>query len=405
MASIKKRTWQSATGEQSAYRVSFTDAFGKRRSLQFKLRKDGMEFLTSLDMRGKNSKLLLPKAARNVTIKDTCLSWLDACEKGLRGHHALERSTLERYQRHVERNIIPKVGNLKVIDFDRLKCQELADWLAQNASSRTNAAKIWVSFRSALSDAVALGHITSNPAEKVRIKIAKRTIKRPAVPNLEEMKRIVQAAETSSRSENGTVRAAWRRYYPFIITAIVTGLRASELRGLRWTDLDLDRMTLSVRQRADEYGEIGPTKSKAAIRDIHIPEAAATALRKWREACPKSELDLVFPNGLGKVESIQNIYDRCWQPLLERAGLTRSETYKGKLVTRAAFRFHSIRHFRASQLIAIGASPLSVQRELGHESVSTTLGIYGHLFPESSLTMDNRMDIVSSQLGLSGDDE
>lgn len=364
-----------------------------------------MEFMTSLDTRGKNSGLLLPKLSRTITIEDTCRSWLDACEKGLRGHHVLERSTLERYQRHVERSIIPKVGSQKLIDFDRFKCQELADWLAQNSSSRVNASKIWVSFRSALNDAVMLEHVSSNPADKVKIKIAKRTVERPRIPNLDEMKRIVQAAEAQSASENEQVQAAWRRYYPFMITAIVTGLRASELRGLRWSDVDLDRATLSVRQRADEYGKIGPTKSKAAIRDIKIPEAAKFALTKWRAICPKSECDLVFPNWLGKVESIQNVYNRCWLPLLKKAGLVRGEMFRGKVVERAAFRFHSIRHFRASQLIAIGASPLAVQRELGHENVSTTLGIYGHLFPESSLTVENRMQVVSSQLGLAVDEE
>ena len=45
--------------------------------------------------------------------------------------------------------------------------------------------------------------------------------------------------------------AATGRWRPLLLTAIFTGLRASELRGLRWADVDLDKRELHVRQRAD----------------------------------------------------------------------------------------------------------------------------------------------------------
>ena len=47
------------------------------------------------------------------------------------------------------------------------------------------------------------------------------------------------------------------RWRPLLLTAIFTGLRASELRGLRWSDVDLKRGELHVRQRADRFNAIG----------------------------------------------------------------------------------------------------------------------------------------------------
>ena len=63
------------------------------------------------------------------------------------------------------------------------------------------------------------------------------------IPTREEIAAIVEHLE-----------GRWR---PLLLTAILTGLRASELRGLRWGDINFDKRELYVRQRADRYSEIG----------------------------------------------------------------------------------------------------------------------------------------------------
>src|SRR5262245_13703313 len=120
------------------------------------------------------------------------------------------------------------------------------------------------------------------------------------------------SAELSSVIEGSTGR--WR---PLVITAIFTGMRASELRGLPWRDVDLEAGIAHVRQRADAWNNIGPPKSKAGKPDIPLAPIVVNALEKWKEECPKGELDLVFPTGVGNVESHSNLYDRFWQPLLQ----------------------------------------------------------------------------------------
>jgi integrase len=63
------------------------------------------------------------------------------------------------------------------------------------------------------------------------------------------------------------------RRRPLLLTAIFTGLRASELRGLRWSDVDLKKGDIHVRQRADRYNQIG----KAKIRSWGTNSAVATS--------------------------------------------------------------------------------------------------------------------------------
>jgi len=176
-------------------------------------------------------------------------------------------------------------------------------------------------------------------------------------------------AELNTLIENSTGR--WR---PFIITAVFTGMRLSELRGLRWGDVDLDAGQIHVRQRADAWLKIGPTKSKAGMRDIPLAPMVVNTLRQWKANCPQGELDLVFPNTRGNVETMTNIHSRCWVPLQIKCGLT---TESGE----ARYGFHMLRHAAASLFIKyLGWSPKRLQAVMGHASINMTFDRYGHLF-------------------------
>src|SRR5262249_50783310 len=109
----------------------------------------------------------------------------------------------------------------------------------------------------------------------------------------------------------------------FFSTAALVGLRASELRGLRWEDGAFTKATISVTQRADQWGTIDVTKSEAGEREV--PALVLNALREWKLACPRrdtgkkdangqpvKELHYVFPNGKGRVQSLENIVLREW---------------------------------------------------------------------------------------------
>ena len=123
------------------------------------------------------------------------------------------------------------------------------------------------------------------------------------IPTPDEVRRIIEAATGRRR--------------PLLLTAIFTGLRASELRGLRWVDVDLKRGELHVHQRADRYCVIGHPKSAKGARTIPLGPLVLNTLKEWKLACPTGELGLVFPTSKGRIEQHANIRPRS------RAGVDR----------------------------------------------------------------------------------
>jgi len=199
------------------------------------------------------------------------------------------------------------------------------------------------------------GNVAQNVAQAVKIRADDQRDVAPVragvdFPDREELRTILDKAE-----------GRWR---PFIVTAIFTGMRASELRGLPWSNVDLDGAVIHVRQRADQWGTIGRPKSKAGNRDIPLAPMGANALRAWRDECPEGELGLVFPNGAGNVENHQNILDRFWYPLqlANRMAVDSGKRDAGNPVLEAKYGLHALRHAAASLFIAhLGWTPQRVR--------------------------------------------
>lgn len=107
-------------------------------------------------------------------------------------------------------------------------------------------------------------------------------------------------------------------------------------------------------------------------------------LRQWREECPKGELNLVFPNGVGNVEQMWNIHELTWYPLQKKCGLTVDTGEKdaeGNPILSHRYGFHMLRHAAASLFIQyLGWTPKRLQTVMGHSSITMTFDLYGHMF-------------------------
>lgn len=186
------------------------------------------------------------------------------------------------------------------------------------------------------------------------------------------------------------------RWRPVLLTAIFTGLRASELRGLHWQDVDLARRELHVRQRADCYNQIGKPKSHSGERTVPIPAPGRNHTEGMETRFPHGEL--VFPTGAGTVEALGNIVQRGLAPVQVAAGVVTAEgraKYTG---------LHALRHLYASWCINRKADgglelPLkTVQVRLGHSTLAMTADTYGHLFPRN----DDRDELEAAEKSLLG---
>jgi integrase len=115
---------------------------------------------------------------------------------------------------------------------------------------------------------------------------------------------------TPEEAKRVILAAAPGRIRMIIQTGIFTGARVSELLALRWQDVNLDDAMINIRRSmsiAKVKGE--PTqekvrwfdpKTRKGKREIPIPLQLVTALKEWKEKCPKSRLDLVFCNEFGE---------------------------------------------------------------------------------------------------------
>jgi integrase len=180
------------------------------------------------------------------------------------------------------------------------------------------------------------------------------------------------------------------------VLALVTGLREGELLGLRWSDVDLDAGTVTVRgsMQPDEHGRrvIDETKTRSSRRLVVLPRLRVAALVRHRSVQPRErlragprweELGLVFPNPVGRPALPQNLLQRSLYPLLERAGLPR-------------LRFHDLRHSAATLLLARGVHPKVVSELLGHTQIGITLDLYSHV---SATMLRHAADAFDELLG------
>lgn len=364
MATIKKRRWQTPKGEwKEAWRLRYTDASGKERSKQFDRKGDAEAF--RIKSGWELSQGIHTPDGGSATVKQAWDLWLARarCEK-------LERSTIKSYDELGRLHIVPFIGSEKLSKLTMPAVQAYVDALLLTRS-KPMAAKAVNALTSIITEAQRRGLVAQNVAKCVKVVRSKRDKKKIIVPPKEDVRAMTIMAE-----------ADYADFYPRLLTVAFTGLRSSEMRGLRRIDVDLRGGEITVCQRADQWGEIGLPKSEAGHRTVPIPPLLVSVLRAWMLKSPVSKLGLVFPNSDGGVLSHSNMLNREYWPLQIAAGLTVDSgkfDEEGTPILRAKYDFHSLRHFAASVWIKQKVDLKRLTTWLGHASVQTTLDVYGHL--------------------------
>jgi integrase len=357
------KVWERRWGEENrTWIADYFDSNRKRHIRTFKRKKDAEEYLLTVAGEVRDGTHIAPSKAE--TVEKAAQRWLSRVEAEGR-----ERTTVQQYRQHVNLHIVPRIGAVKLGNLNAHVVEKFRDSLlaGNDPLSRALARKVLVSFKSILKTArrshVAAGvSIGRNKREERKLEAGRD------FPSTQEIGRLIRATEKFD------IR---RRALLALVT--FTGLRASELRGLRWKDIDLTHGDVRVRQRADCYCKIGNPKSASSTRAIPIDPFVVKILKEWFIACPKGEHNLVFPSSTGKIEYHKNML-RGLAPVLAAAGLTKKN---GK----PKYALHAFRHFFASWCInrkAEGGRELPVkvvQELLGHSSIVMTLDRYGHLFP------------------------
>jgi integrase len=356
--SVRKRAWTTSKGERKeAWIVGYSHT-GQRHQRTFAKKKEADAFAqqAGVEMRAGTHTPI----TRSITVDQAAKDWI--ADRELSGREA---STLRQYREHA-RHISSRIGHVKLGALTTVAVNAFRNDLLTSGMSPALARKVMVSLSSLLREAQAQGKVAQNVASSAkRIDVGKRG-------NGELEKGTDYPTPDEIRALIAVLKGKWR---VFFLTAAFTGLRASELRGLSWADetrpefgVNLKTAKIYVRQRADYRNVIGPPKSKAGSRTVPLGPRVLNALREWKLQYPRSDRR-------DNIARVFQLYQR-------RAGIVKVDgkpKYTG---------LHVLRHYCASWCInpvdrgGQGLQPKVVQTQLGHASITMTMDLYGHLFPE-----------------------
>ena len=352
--SVVKVAWKTKAGMSERWMVRYTDGDGERRFKNFKLKRDADAYDAQVKVDVKRGVHVAP--SQSPTVAQAAERWIGRIEAEKR-----ERSTIRQYRQHIGKHIAPRIGSIKLASLTPAKVEDFRDDL-QKHLSKALARKVLTSFKSLLKVAkfshVAAGVSITRDERRDKVETGKD------FPTPDEVRRLIESVQGAD--------AATIRLGALLHVAAFTGLRASELRGLRWQDVDFRARVLTVAQRADRFQEIGKPKSASSRRTVPLTPEVLTALRTWQVAS-EHKGGLVFAAGNGGPEDHKTM-SRHIAPIM-------------KVAKMPAYGLHAFRHFFASWCLnppergGLGLQPQDVQRLLGHSSIVMTMDVYGHLFP------------------------
>ena len=290
-------------------------------------------------------------------------------------------STQNRYAGIIANYLMPAFGEMCLRDLSPLTIQKYFSGMVGSTLEHESIDKIRDVLSSVLGSAVKYQLLVKNPAEGVAIPRDNRGTRTKPTITFEQFDAMIDSIPEP--------------YATMVYTAVYSGLRVSELIGLRWNDVVGDD-TLMVDERCCR-GDWSAPKSKSSsapvgvplevIRRIHalkdkvVEVRAGRAIRKY--ACVKSAEphDLVF-------QSVMK-----GRPMRDNAVLSRFLKPAGRAVGIGFVNWRCLRTSCATWLKKVGADPKDIQGQLRHSRVSTTMDIYVQDLPESRRQAVDRMPV------------
>ena len=276
------------------------------------------------------------------------------------------------YERALRVHVLPTFDTIPVaridhVDIRRFIAEKQAEGLAPKTLQRVR-----LVLRQVLSLAKSAGAIKSNPCDGLRLPRPARV--EPIYLTADQVEQLAQAAKPP--------------FDVLVRLAAASGLRPSELCGLRVGRFDLEKGTVEVAEAITVVKgrtEVGPTKNSLR-RTVGIPRSvcddlgAYLAARAEAAGRPLRPDEFVFTAPMGGPLRRDLLFKRFIRPAISRAGLP------------AGLRLHDLRHTCAALLISLGAHPKAIQERLGHSSITVTIDVYGHLFPSIDRALTERLD-------------
>jgi integrase len=335
-------------------------ADGRRRSVYGETRRGVADALRDATRDAQHGVLPVD---RRLTVAQWMDAWLAMTEPTVRP------STIASYRDVSARYIVPAIGRESLA---RLRPEQVARMLATIRAdhphlSTTTVRYVHVVLRAALNRAVRMGRAHRNVATLVTPPAKARHEVMP-MTSTEARALLAHMAQPVVSPEDGRPLDPRRSQRLAIYRmAIVTGMREGEVLGLRWSDVDMDGGTVTVRHTLSPTGELGDPKTDSGRRTIVLDPDTVGILRAHRTRQAKERLaagtrwvdaDHVFATREGRALGARNVL-RDYHRDLGTAGLPHR-------------RFHDLRHTAATMLIEGGVDISVVSKLLGHSGIAIT---------------------------------
>jgi integrase len=284
----------------------------------------------------------------------------------LAGQVHLKASTRVRYEGLLRNHVLPRWGSVPVT---KIGHADIATWVAELVASGLSGSSVRHAHRVLslmLSLAVRDGRLARNPATGV--KLPRATVSHKRFLTHKQVAELAQAA--------GDYGLAVR-------VLAYCGLRTGELAALRVSRVDLVRRRLDIVEAVTEVAgrAVFGTPKTHQCRSVPIPRGIADDLAAHMAG--RAPDAFLFPAPRGGVLLMRNWRRVIFDPAAQEAGL-------------AGLTPHELRHSAASLAVSAGASPLAVQRMLGHASAAMTMDVYSGLFDTDLDAVAERLDAASA---------
>ncbi len=346
----------------NSWRARYYGPDGRQRSKSFSRKADAERWLSRERSLMAQGDWTDPALGR-ITFGEYAGAWLDA-------RTDLKPKTRHQYHSLLALHILP---TWRTVPLAKITFEGLSQWVARLTAAGLGPSGIRQAVfvtSAALDHAARSGRIRANPA---------RGLKLPR-PQRRDHVFLTHEQVHNLASASGSYRV-------LVLLLVYTGLRWGEATALRVCDIDLVRRRIDVRRaHADVGGHIvlGTPKSHQS-RTVPIPRFLASELAELMTG--KKADQLVFTTQGGHLIRLPNWRREAFLPARTQAGVS------------TRFRVHDLRHTAASLMIQAGYPPKMLQEIMGHASITTTLDLYGHLYPGDMDRYADRLDSAADQAG------
>jgi integrase len=351
----------------TSYYVCWRDR-GTQTSRAFDDKSEALRFQSFLDANGQSLTLAV-KAARSAKGEGPTVA--EAVREHIAGLTGVEDRTRDDYLRDLRLHIIPTLGAVKVKQLTRRRVREWINALEKSGASPKSISNRHGLLSTAMATAVEDGVRPDNPCRGIRLPERERRKDKASFLEVEQYRVLLAQFDP--------------QWAPLVELLAGTGARWSEATALTVDDVVLDAEVPYVvidkawKRMPGNVFVVGRPKTNKSTRDVTIDDGLAAILFPLVDGREPGEFLIRNASSTGPL-LYANFQSRVWAPAVT-AAMTRSKTTPVPLRHRP--KIHSLRHSHASWLLAGGVDIYTVSRRLGHESVTTTTGIYGHLSHKS----------------------